>query len=422
MQNLRTLAFIATGAFVIAAVYAGAVGDKGVDIDFETEDGRAVTHVTEGERGEFRFQDDDVSLEAHWRGDFTLTPTGDDITDLDSKLSIELKENTESEKAVFEHHRDGVRKRYFRNGEEKSKEDVVNEGASRLFVRFLRVSGLEAEERVGALLDSGGTTEVVSEISSLESDLAIRRYVLALSEQRSLSSSELTQLAQSLKGIKGDQDLRLALGGLLDDQTADAQSMTLLLEAAQTMESSHDIRKLLESAAASGSIEDAALRTGLQLYARIEGDHDLRKAAEALLESDGLMSQQKSLVLLAAVQRIEGNRDVRVLLEETATELSDSAELTAAWLDGFNSLESARDQRLSIEKAASLDQEPQLWRELIERTERIDDDRERRQALEAIAGAITGTPNLTENYRQAAAAIDDERERERALNALDAGN
>lgn len=421
MQNLRTLAFIAAGAFVTAAIYAGAVGDRGVDIDFETEDGRAVTHVTEGERGEFRFQDDDVNLEAHWRGDFTLTPTGDDITELDSKLSIELEENAESEKAVFEHHRDGVRKRYFHNGEEKSKEDVVNDGASQLFVRFLRVSGLEAEERVGALLDSGDTAAVVSEISALESDLAIRRYVLALSEQRSLSSSELTQLAQSLKGIKGDQDLRLALGGLLDDQTADAQSMTLLLEAAQNMESSHDIRKLLESAA-SGSVDDNALRTALQLYARIEGDHDLRKAAEALLENDGLTPQQKSLVLLAAVQRIEGNRDIRVLLEETAAGLSDSAELTAAWLDGFNSLESARDQRLSIEKAASVDQEPQLWRELIERTARIDDDRERRQALEAIAGAITDTPTLTENYRQAAAAIDDERERERALNALDAAN
>lgn len=421
MQNLRTLALLAVGAFVIAAIYAGAVGDKGVEIDLKTEDGRAVSHVTEGKRGEFRFQDEDVMLEADWRGDFTLTATGDDIATLDSKLSIKLEENAESEKAVFEHHRDEVRKRYFQNGEEKDDKESIDDGASRLFVRFLRVSGLEATERVDALLESGDTPAVLSEISALESDLAIRRYVLALSERKSLSSDDLAQLASSLKGIKGDQDLRLALGGLLANQTADAQSMSLLLQAAQGMESSHDIRKLLESAAAT-SIDDDALRMALQLYARIEGDHDLRKGAEALLETEDLSPTQKSLVLLAAVQRIESDRDIRVLLEETAMDLPTSAELRAAWLDGFNSIKSSRDQRLSIEKATSANQETQFWQALIEGAERIEEDREKRQALEALAKVITNTPPLTEAYRSAAASIDDERERERALNALDAAN
>lgn len=357
MKNLRTLALLAIGAFVITAVYVGAVDESDVDIALDAEEGRTVTHVMDGERGEFRFQDDDISLEAQWRGSFTLNADGDDIEALDNKLYVELEENGETEKAVFEDHRDGVKKRYFRYGEEMQDVEAAAENASELFVRFLRISGLEYEQRVGALLDAGDTEAALSEIAALESDLAIRRYALALSDQRSLSARELAQLAQSFKKIEGDQDLRLVVGGLLEAQQADADSIKVLLETASDMESSHDIRKLLESVAAT-SINQDVLDRCLLLFARIEGDHDLRKAAEALIKSEDVSPEQQSLVLLAAAGRIESDRDTRMLLEDTAQSLSKAPELASAWLDGFNTLESSRDQRLSLVKAAAFDQYP----------------------------------------------------------------
>ena len=419
MKNLRTLAFLAAGAIVVAAFYAAAVGDRGVEIDFEGEENRAVTYVREGDRGEFRFKDDDMMLDAQWRGDFALNDDGDDVESLDGKLVIEFEADGESRKAVFEPRRDGVRKRYFDDGKEEMDADAAEKGAADLFVKFLRVSGLEAEQRMTALLKSGDVEPALEEITALESDLAARRYILALNERRDLSADQLATLGDTLKRMEADQDLRLALSGLLQSDALEAKSVPLLLRAAQRMESDHDIRKLLESAA-KAPINDAAMTQILQLYARIEGDHDLRKAAEALLDKDDLTALQKSLVLSAAAQRIESDHDIRVLLEDAAGDIADAPELADAWLAGLSALDGSRDQRLSIESAAREALEPQLVETLIERTGYIDDSREQRQALEALAGAVAKTPELVAAYRGAAELIDDERERERALAALDA--
>lgn len=417
MQNVRTLAWLTVGAIIIAAFYAGAVGDRGVSIDVEGEDGRAVTYVREGDRGEFRFKDDDLALEAQWRGDFTLTDDGGDVASLDGKLSIEIEEDGESRRAVFEPRRDGVRKRYYQDGKEEDDETAVNDGADAVFVRFLRVSGIESQQRVDALVKNSDAGPALDEIALLESDLAARRYILALNDEHDLSAAELARLGEVLKRMKGDQDLRLALSGLLQSEALTAESVTLLLEAGQRMESDHDIRKLLESAA-TAPLDDAALDRIVQLYARIEGDHDLRKAAEALLEKDDLSAAQKSLILAAASQRIESDRDIRMLLEDSADDLPKAPELAEAWLAGFDALDASRDQRLSIESAARSAKTPQLLEALIARTEAIDDSREQRQALEALAPHVADAPALVPAYRDAAEVIDDARERERALNAV----
>ena len=421
MQNVRTLAWLTVGAIIIAAFYASAIGDRGVTIDVEGEDGRMATYVREGDRGEFRFKDEDLAMEAHWRGDFTLSEDGGDVASLDGKLSIDIKEDGESQRAVFEPRRDGVRKRYYRDGKEESDNTTVNNGAGAVFVRFLRVSGIESQQRVSALIDNSDAGPALDEIAVLESDLAARRYILALNDNRDLSAAELTRLGEVLKRMDGDQELRLALSGLLQNETLTAESVTLLLETGQRMESDHDIRKLLESAA-KAPLDDAALSQIVQLYARIEGDHDLRKAAEALLEKGDLNAAQKSLILTAAGQRIESDRDIRMLLEDSADDLAKAPELAPelvkAWLAGFDALEASRDQRLSIESAARNAKTPQLLEALIARTEAIDDSREQRQALEALAPHIADAPRLVSAYRDAAGMIDDARERERALNAV----
>ena len=420
MKNLRTLAWLAVGAIIVAAFYAGAVRDRGVEIDFEAEDRNAGAYVREGDRGEFRFKSEDIALEAHWRGDFKLNAAGDDIESLDGKLSIDLEEDGETRRAIFEPRRDGVRKRYIEDGKEEQDAAAVEDGARDVFVRFLRVSGIEARQRMTALLRDGDAAPALEEIAALESDIAARRYILVLNERRDLSADELAMLGDILKRMEGDQNLRLTLSGLLHNDALEAESVPLLLKAARRMESDHDIRKLLESAA-KAPLGDAALAQVLQLYARIEGDHDLRKAAEALLDNDGLTAAQKSLVLLAAAQRMEGDRDIRALLEDVAGEISGAQELAAAWFAGFNALEGSRDQRLSIESAARDDLEPQLMYMLIESTGAIEDSREQRQALEALAAAFDNdydAPGLIAAYRDAAGLIEDDRERARALAAL----
>ncbi len=384
MKNLRTLAWLTGAAIIVAAFYAGALRDRTVDIDFDADDSRTVAFVREGDQGAFRYRGDALEVEAEWRGDFTLNAEGDDVASLDGKLWIALERDARSEKAIFEPRRDGVRRRYFRDGEEAEGAEA-EAGAAAAFATFMRVSGVQADQRVRAILDSAGAGAALAEIAALESDLAVRRYVLALNDLHELSGADIAALSDILRRMENDQDLRLTLSGLLETDGIGAPAVRSLLEAARGMESAHDIRKLIESAAA-GPLDDAGMAQVIRLYGRIDGDHDLRKAAEALLESGALTPDQRALALAAAAGRIDGDRDMRVLLETAAPDLPASGALVDAWFDGFAGIDTSRDQRL---------------------------------ALEAIANGAAASPALAAAYRKAAAAIDDRRDREGALDALD---
>lgn len=422
MQNVRSLGVAAAAAIIVAAIYAFAVDDNRVDISLESENGRSIRHVMSGDQGEFRFRDDDIVLTARWRGNFTLGDDGNSIESLQNSLEIELEERETEERAVYESRRGEIRKRYFRDGEEIKVSAEADAAAKALLARFLRISGLEAEDRTAALIAQGGTSAVIAEIALLESDLAVRRYIQALSEDHALTGEDLTAIARKLKGVESDQDLRLALSEIFEHQTVSPAMAVQLLDAALSVESDHDLRKLLESAAAAPIAGDETLSIALRLYGRIESDHDLRKAAEALLKTEDLSAAGRAQIIAAAGSRIESDHDLRLLLERSAERLSDDAALTEAWLSGFETLQSGRDQRLAIEAAAAGDLNDNAVGALMARIALIDDSREKRLALEAVAARAAEAQTLSDAYRDAADSIEDERERERAFAALGDGD
>lgn len=422
MQKLRSLGVVAAAAFIVATVYAFAVNDNRVDVSLESEDGRSIRHVMSGDEGEFRFRDDDIALTARWRGDFNLGDDGNAIASLQNELEIELEEDETEERAVYEDRRGEIRKRYFRDGEEIEDDTEADAAAKALLIRFLRISGLEAEDRTAALIAQGGTAAAIEEIALLESDIAVRRYVQALSEDHALTEEDLAAIARKLKGVESDQDLRLALNEIFENQSVSPAMAAQLLDTALGVESNHDLRKLLESAASAPIAEDEPLSIALRLYGRIESDHDLRKAGEALLKTEGLSAAGRAQIIAAAASRIESDHDLRLLLERSAESLSDDTAVTTAWLSGFEALQSGRDQRLAVEAAAAGDLNDDAARMLIERIAAIEDDREKRLALEAVAAIAADAQALSEAYRNAADSIEDERERERARAALSGGD
>lgn len=421
MQNLRTLQIAVAGAIVLSASYALIVRDQSVNVSVDSEDGSSIRHVVNGERGEFRLKDDERILSAKWRGDFDLAATGDAIAALEDTLEIELEENGAVARAVLETKADAIETRYFLDGEEQPEGAQTDAAIAELVVAFMRASGVKAEARVEALIAAGGTNAVLAEIGDMDNDNAIQRYAVALSRQAEMSDAEVGALAQTLKTVESDGEVQQALSAIIENQTVSAEVAPLLLDAARGIEGDHDMRKLLETFA-EGPLNAEAADLAIDLYARIDGDYDLRKAAEALLENDALTDAQAARILATAADRIDGDHDMRLVLSETALRFSETAAFTEAWLAGFDALQSSNEQRLSIEEAAEGDHPAAAWAALIERTEAIGSDHDRRLAMQAIAERIDASDQaLAAAYRAAAEGIGSDHDRRRALEALEDG-
>ena len=352
MKSLRTLAILTIGSILVSAAYALTVRDSGTSISIEEDDsGHSVRHTVSGDDSQFTLKDEGRVIKAAWNGDFKLDKTGTDIVELDDELEIYVKQDGVKERAEFEQHSSSIKKTYYLDGDEVEEGAEANEAISALLLKFLRASGLKAEQRVSDMLDTGGPAAVLAEMDNLRDGHALRHYVIALTEQADLSSDEILTLTEKISVLESDHDLSSALEAILENETITAQTAPALIEAAKEIESDHDLRQLVEAFAERPlSTEETMLV--LDLYERLESSHDLRVAAEALLENDALDSSQAARILSAAADEIDSDHDLRLILTATAPMFSDSSDVATAWLNGFNALDSAHEQRLSIEAVA----------------------------------------------------------------------
>ena len=418
MKSLKSLGAVTIGAILVSATYALAVKDQNVRIKIDNDDERSIRHTVNGDRGEFILREENETLEASWRGDIELSDDGNGIKSVDRELEIEFVTADETQRALFEDDRDGVEITYFIDDEEQELGGETDSAVAELLLKFFRSSGVQSDERVEALINTGGAAAVITEFDFLAGDHAFRRYATALSEQTELSSEEIITVAEKLKTIESDHDLRLALKSVLEHQKLSSETIPSLISAAESVESDHDLRLLVE-AFAEGPLDGDAMEMALGLYERIESDHDLRVAAEALLENNDLSAAQAARLLETAAKSINSDHDMRLVLEETASLFSADQALTDAWLDGLATLDSDHDKRLSIESVAEEADHPQsALIGLIEASTTIESERDLRLALESIAENMDVDDDTVAAYRRAADGIESERERQLALEVL----
>ena len=421
MEKIKTLAAITIGALVLSTAYA--IGVKGGDDDVDVDSGvdGASRHVVHGDRGEFLLKDDDLVVEASWRGEFELDPLGAGIESLDKKFEIAKKSDGVEQRVIFKRVKDEIERFYYVDDEKQDAGPETDAAIKELLIVFLRASGRRADERVAAFLSQGGPDAVLEEMAFLGGDHSVRRYTQVLTEQSDLSEQQLTTLIALVENIESDHDLRAALESIIEHEEISSDLTPALINAASGIESDHDLRKLVQ-AFAERPLSDESIDLALGLYERLESDYDLRVAADALLENESFDSLKTARLLTVAASRIDSDRDMRLILTETAPLYSVDNEMTTAWLDAFTTLDSDRDQRLSIEAAAEEGGHPDAaWKSLIEATTDIDSDHDHRLALEAIAGEIDENAELLEAYRISARAIDSDRDRRNAFEAIGDG-
>ncbi len=387
MKSLRSLAILAGTAVFVSAAYAVVTGDgRSGGFHFtisDDDDGRSVRHMTHGDQSEFSLRENGYSIKAAWSGEFMLDESGDYIRTVDDELQIEITEDGEKERAVFEDG-DGLEAVYYRNGDKQPEGEDTDKAVRALVLKFLRASGVKADERVAALLKRGDASAVLAEFDHLEGGHAKRRYTTALVEQADLTETDIIALTEALKDIESDHDLGGAIEAIVEQEDVTDNAAKALLATATSIESDHEMRQIVE-AFAERPLDDAAMGLLLGLYKQIDSDHDLRVAAEALLENDAITPAQSARLLSAAARKIESDHDMRLVLTDSAEIASTDGGVAEAWFDAFDTISSSYDQRLALETLADAAEEnPSLRGRYLAAVRTIDSDHERKRALEAI--------------------------------------
>jgi len=259
------------------------VKDDAAEHAFGDGDERSSRHTINGDSGEFVLTDDGYAIEANWRGDYSLNDLGAALGELDDELEIRIKQDGVKERVQFERRDGAIRTTYYRDGDKLPEGEEADQAAAALFLKFLRLSGLKADERVSALLKTGNAASVLKEIDALERDRTKRRYAVALIEQSDLSPADIDGLTERLGRIESDHDLRIAATALLENETLTAaQAARLLATAGRQIESDHDLRLVLSASADLLSTDSNLTDAWMNAYAGLQSSYDQRQALEAI--------------------------------------------------------------------------------------------------------------------------------------------
>lgn len=418
MKSHLTAFGLGAGLVLVVGGVLAIAGPRFIEIDGDDESGGvSVVNIDDGDSSSFQLKDGQLSIAAKWRGDFTFAGDARSLTSLSRSLDIEITEDETVRKAQFE----------LKDGKIRItavKDDTIIAGpdgegaAADILQTFARSSGVNADQRLKALIADGGKSAALEEISALTGDHAAGAYIGALSKIATLDDRDVTGLANRISTLKSDYAKRQALAALLEHQKLGDVGLQSVLAAATSIDSDHEVRLIVEALSDSklfASKADAATA----LLADIESDHEIRLAVEALLESDALKGDQAAGAIATAAAAIEGDYEKRLVIEAAAARMK-SPPVAAAAIEAAAAIGGGHEQRLAIETIAeNLDEKSEIWLALIALSKGVEGDHERRLAVESLAGRAPKSDPIKAALAEAAASIQSGHDRRLAHDALD---
>lgn len=403
------LALLAAGVFATVAPHLEGDDDG---------EGVHIVNLSGGDRGSFHLKEGDRKITAEWKGDFSFSADGRSLTELANRLEIVSGADGARRKAVFLKKDGAIVASAFKGDEALPSGAAADQEAADLLQLFARTSGINADQRVKAMLAAGGKERVIEEIGRLAGGHAVGAYVEALAGAAALSDDEAMGLVARIKTLESDYAKRSAIVALLKSQTLSDATVADIIAAAGTIEGDHELRLIVE-ALAEMPVSERNFSIATKLIEKIGGDHEVRLAISGLLESENLSDADAARALDAAARTIEGDHEMRLAIEAADERVRDQG-VGAAALRAMATIEGGHERRLAIEAfAAALDGPSPLWLPLVALAKGVEGDRERRLTIEAIHSAAPETEEIRSALKDAANSIGAENDRRLALEALE---
>lgn len=414
MRSHLTAFGLGAGLVLLAGGLLAIVGPRFIETD---GDGVSVVNIDDGGSGSFQLKDGELGVAAKWTGDFAFAGDGRSLTALARLLEVEVKDGKDARKAVFENKDGKILATAFINDAALADADAGAEAAA-LLQKFARSSGVNAEQRLKAIIAEGGKAAALEEIGALAGGHAAGAYIGALSSLATLEDSDVAALSGRIADLSSDYAKRQALASLLEHQKLGPAGLQSVLAAAKSIESDHEVRLVIEALSES-PMTTANAEAVTALLADIESDHEIRLAVEALVESKALGGADAARAVTAAAAAIDGDYEKRLVVEAAAARLEDAA-MAGAAIAATGAIESGHERRLAIETLAEkLDPASPHWLALIALARGVEGDHDRRLAIEALAARSPKTVETEAALAAAAASIGSDHDRRLAEEALD---
>ncbi len=176
---------------------------------------------------------DGVFLEVEWRGNIEFDEYETRVIGLDNDgyFSVITEQDGSSRKLIVTSGDNGVETRYLVNGQDHVLDEVVTAWQADSIKQAIRLSGINAEDRVDRIYSVGGVKAVLDEIALLHSDYALRLHTEALVEIYQLEQDEIKRLIALIDKMESDYEKNIALTSIADEQDLDGETVELLANA-----------------------------------------------------------------------------------------------------------------------------------------------------------------------------------------------
>jgi hypothetical protein len=169
-----------------------------------------------------------------------------------------------------------ITRRFTVGGTERPFEPEGREWLGRVFPRFVRQSGINADARVARFLSKGGIDAVLAEISLIEGSYGKRRYFTELMKQAPLDAASARRiLEQAGREVTSDHELSRLLIDVGQRVELDEAGRAAYFTAARRIRSDYEMRQVYTAALEGTRVPEPLL------VSLLEGTRDLGSDYEA---------------------------------------------------------------------------------------------------------------------------------------------
>jgi bla regulator protein blaR1 len=346
------------------------------------------TNDTDENRWTWHNVDDHVDLQVTIRGKVEFAEDYSDITAIsptNGELRISERRGGVTRKFEATPSADGIKRAYSVNGEPKPLDAEARAWLAKLLNDTVRQGGYDAPARVTRLLERGGPSGVLAEISKLQGDYVKRLYFSELLKQ-----------------------------GNLDAETA----RLALRQAAREISSDYEKAEMLIRMAGTYLRDDRFRSVYLEGAGTIHSDYERGRALKAVLKK-GSLDKDNLLFVLKSVNVIESDYEKAELLVKLSHIFPLDESLQMAFLDAARTIKSDYEKGRAI--TGLLDTNPanqQTWLTVVKGATLLDSDYEKAQLLIRVADTHRRDETVRNALTDAARGIQSEHERGRVLSAI----
>lgn len=455
------LLVLATLFFVLPSGRAGAspASSGGAEMSFEQRCGgvgssSVSVHANRGSY-DIRVKQGRCRLDIEMDGDVEFLPDESGVASLGRRARLEITEKVGGdERRIVVTPGDGGEPVYEWSVDGRAAEfdGAARDWLRRILPEIFRTTGIDAEARVGRILERDGVDGVLHEVTLVSGDHTQRVYLEELLRQAKLDRDQLEEalemagreigsdfeLAELLIGtapdldaeslrlaysraaeeIGSDFEMRRALTALVQRQDLGDESLDLALRTARSIGSDFELAEFLIAVAGKRPEGRPLPASYAEAVRTIGSDFEQRRALQALLERDPQSPETLDMALATATE-IGSDFELAEFLVGMAKAYPEGRPLPASFFAAARTIGSDFEMRRTLNAVvASRNLGPETVQALLETSLEVGSDFEMAEFLVALARAHALGDAERPAFRRALDSVGSKYERERVLSEL----